>query len=313
MIKAFSENPPLPEGFLSQGIISYIGRTPLIPITRLIPESSDVRVFAKAEFMNPGGSVKDRAAWSMIKEGVMNGLLTPEKTLLDATSGNTGIAYAMICASLGFKVELCVPKNASPERINLMKSYGASLILTDPLEGTDGAILKARELFDASPESYFYADQYNNNANWLAHYQNTAIEILDQTASEITHFVAGLGTSGTFVGTTKRLKEDIPNLQAISVQPNSPFHGIEGLKHMESALIPGILDVSLIDEDIRVTTKEAQLNAIRLAREEGMLVGISSGAALAAALHIATKMNHGIIVCIFPDRGERYLGDNIWR
>ncbi len=312
MTQVFTKITSLPEGYVSQGIISGIGRTPVIPITNLVNQNSDVRILAKAEFMNPGGSVKDRAAWNIIKEGILNGHLTYEKTILDATSGNTGIAYAMIAASLGFQVKLFIPKNVSPERIRLLKAYNAKIEFTDPLEGTDGAILKAKELYLQSPEEYFHADQYNNPANWLTHYNTTANEILNQTAGEITHFVAGLGTSGTFMGTTKRLKEENPAIESVSVQPDSPFHGIEGLKHMETAVVPGIFDSNLIDVDLRVSTTEAQKQVKNLAAKEGILVGLSSGAAMAASLKVASEIDNGLIVCIFPDRGERYLSEKFW-
>ncbi|MHA2171009.1 MAG: PLP-dependent cysteine synthase family protein [Candidatus Kariarchaeaceae archaeon] len=313
MIESFGTTPILPEGFASQGIISNIGNTPLIPITNLVPRRSNVRIFAKAEFMNPGGSVKDRPAWNMIKEGILQNSLTYDKTILDATSGNTGIAYALIGSALGFRVKLCVPKNASPERVHLMRAYGAELILTDPLEGTDGAIVEANSLYDQNPEAYFYVDQYNNPANWQAHYDTTALEILNQTANEITHFVAGLGTSGTFIGIAKRLSEEkTPKVNCISFQPDSPFHGLEGLKHMETAIVPGIYDQTVADKNLTVNTAESYEMTKELAKKEGLLVGVSSGAALLASLAVAETIDTGIIVTIFPDRGERYLSDKFW-
>ncbi|MHA2091671.1 MAG: PLP-dependent cysteine synthase family protein [Candidatus Kariarchaeaceae archaeon] len=313
MIESFGTTPILPEGFASQGIISNIGDTPLIPITNLVPRKSNVRIFAKAEFMNPGGSVKDRPAWNMIKEGILQNSLTYDKTILDATSGNTGIAYALIGSALGFRVKLCVPKNASPERVHLMRAYGAELVLTDPLEGTDGAIVEASSLYDQNPEAYFYVDQYNNPANWQAHYDTTALEILNQTANEITHFVAGLGTSGTFIGIAKRLSEEkIPKVKCISFQPDNPFHGLEGLKHMETAIVPGIYDKTVADKTLTVNTSESYEMTKELARKEGLLVGVSSGAALLASLAVAETIETGIIVTIFPDRGERYLSDKFW-
>jgi cysteine synthase B len=271
-----------------------------------------VELYAKAEWQNPGGSVKDRAAASMVLDGEARGALTPGKIILDATSGNTGIAYAMVGAAKGYAVKLCVPDNASPERKLMLRALGAELVLTDPLEGTDGAIREARRLYAADPDRYFYPDQYNNDANWRAHYDTTGPEIIEQTSGRLTHFVAGLGTSGTFVGTSRRLRRFNPRIRLISFQPDSPFHGLEGLKHMATAIVPGIYDPTIADEDLRVSTEEAHEFVRRLAREEGLLAGISSGAALAASLNVARRLDSGIVVTIFPDGAEKYLTDSFW-
>jgi cysteine synthase B len=267
-----------------------------------------VQILAKAEYLNPGGSVKDRAALAMILEGERSGRLRPGMTILDATSGNTGIAYAMIAAPRSYPVTICLPRNASKQRKLILRSYGVELIETDPLLATDGAQLLAREMFEREPEKYFYPDQYNNAANWRAHYESTAPEIWEQTEGRITHFIAGLGTSGTFVGTTRRLKELKPSIQAISMQPNSPFHGLEGLKHMATAKVPGIYDTRLADESVEVATEDAQQMVRRLAVEEGLLVGTSSGANVFAALRLARTLPGGsVVVTILCDGGERYF------
>lgn len=290
-------------------IESSIGNTPLIRlrnVTQNLP--SGVAVLVKAEHLNPGGSVKDRAALAMILAGERSGRLCAGQTILDATSGNTGIAYGMIGAARGYPVTICLPKNASAQRKQILRSYGVELIETDPLQATDGAQLVARELFAAEPEKYFYPDQYNNPANWRAHYESTAPEIWAQTAGRITHFIAGLGTSGTFVGTSRRLKELNPAIRVISMQPDSPFHGLEGLKHMATALVPGIYDPQLADESVEVATEAGQQMAARLAREEGLLVGASSGANVFAALRLALSLPEGsVVVTILCDGGERYL------
>ena len=295
-------------------ILSRIGDTPLLPIRAvtkgLIPPG--VRIYAKAEWCNPGGSVKDRAALNMIQEGEQTGRLTPGKTIIDATSGNTGIAYAMIGAVLGYRVQLAVPANASVERKQILTAYGADVMYTDPLEGTDGAQRYVRTLVEQYPERYFYPDQYNNPANWRAHYTSTAMEILKQTAGGLTHFVAGLGTTGTFVGTARRLKEFNPIIKCVSVQPDSPLHGLEGLKHLSTALVPGIYDASLADDNIEVNTEEAYQMVSRLAREEGVLVGPSSAAALIACIQVAQVMTDGLIVTIFCDSGMKYLSERVW-
>jgi cysteine synthase B len=289
-------------------IVKSIGNTPLIEL----PISSDrVKVFVKAEWMNPGGSVKDRAAWFMINEGLKTGELDKSKIILDATSGNTGIAMAMIGAAMDIRVKLCIPENASPERIKLMQLYGAEIVFTDPLEGMDGAIQKAKSIFDEDPDQYYYTDQYSNDANWQAHLETTSQEILSQTDNKITHFVAGLGTSGTFMGTSRGLKTKVKDVTVISVQPDSPFHGLEGLKHMETAMVPKIYDSSIVDDSIAVSTQEAYQAARDLARN-GILVGISSGAAYAAVKKLADTLEEGIIVTVFPDRGDRYLSDKFW-
>jgi cysteine synthase B len=275
-------------------------------------ETPGVELWAKAEWQNPGGSVKDRAAARMILEGEASGALTRGRTILDATSGNTGIAYAMVGAAKGYPVKLCLPANASAERKLILRALGAELVLTNPLEATDGAILEARRLQAADPDKYFYPDQYSNDANWRAHYDTTGPEIIEQTSGRLTHFVAGLGTSGTFMGTGRRLRKFNPAIKLISFQPSGPFHGLEGLKHMESAIVPPIYDPSLADEDLRVTSERAYEMVRRLARQEGLLAGISSGAALAAALDVAKRLERGILVIIFPDGAEKYLSEKFW-
>jgi len=294
-------------------IISLIGRTPLLPVTRLNPFHPRVKIYAKAEWFNPGGSVKDRAAWSMVRKGIQEGLLTKDTTLLDATSGNTGIAYAMLGSALGFKVKLCLPQSASIERKRILKAYGVEMVITDPGEGSDGAIRMARKMVTEAPDAYFYPDQYSNDANWQAHYETTAKEIWDQTEGAVSHFIAGLGTSGTFCGNTRRLKELNPNIQCISFEPDVAFHGLEGLKHMDTAIVPGIYDKALADSNMGIQTEDAQSATLALARKEGMLVGISSGAALVAALKVAKDIKgEACIVTIFPDSGDKYLSEPYW-
>jgi cysteine synthase B len=294
-------------------LLDTIGRTPLLRLRRLGAGSPDVEIYAKAEFQNPGGSVKDRAASAILREAEASGRLGPGTIILDATSGNTGIAYAMIAASRGYRLKLCVPGNVTAERLRMLRAYGAELVITSPMEGSDGAIREARRLNAESPDQYFYADQYNNDANWRAHYDTTGAEILEQTDGRITHFVAGLGTSGTFVGIGRRLRAFRRDIRLISVQPESPLHAIEGLKHMETAIRPGIYDDSLADEDVRVSTERAHALTRRLATEEGLLVGVSSGAALAAALDLAGRIRRGVIVTVFPDSGTRYLTESFWQ
>lgn len=293
---------------------SLIGNTPLIElraIGRDLP--AGVRLFGKAEWMNPGGSVKDRAALAMMNDGEARGLLTPERTLIDATSGNTGIAYAMLCAARGYRCRLVIPANASPERKRILKSYGANLVLTDPMEGgTDEAQRVARSIVEADPDLFFYPDQYNNEANWRAHYRTTAPELWTQTGGGITHLVAGLGTTGTFVGTARRLKELNPDVQCVAVHPDSPLHGMEGLKHLGTARVPGIYDASLADTHAVIATEAAHTMARRLAREEGLFVGVSAAAAVVAALNIAEGLEHGALVAILPDGGTRYLSERFW-
>ncbi|HET9830141.1 MAG TPA: cysteine synthase family protein [Vicinamibacterales bacterium] len=293
-------------------ILDLIGRTPLIRLRQIERECPGVEIYAKAEWQNPGGSVKDRAAARMIAEGEQSGRLTPDKTILDATSGNTGIAYAMIGAAKGYRVRLCVPENASQERKLILRAFGADLVLTSPLESTDGAIREARRLFAESPDKYFYPDQYNNEGNWRAHYDTTGPEIIEQTTGTLTHFVAGLGTSGTFVGTARRLRQFNKSIKLISFQPATAFHGLEGLKHMESAIVPGIYDPSIADDDLRVESEDAFDMVRRLAREEGIMAGISSGAAVAAVLQVARKLETGIIVTVCPDGAEKYLTEKFW-
>ncbi len=295
----------------TRSVLDLIGNTPLLSLKR-VGQNLPARVLAKAEWYNPGGSVKDRAALSMILDGERRGLLTKDKILIDATSGNTGIAYAMIAAERGYKVKLALPKNASAERKQTLLAYGAELVLTDPAEGTDGAQRYVKSLVDNNPGRYFYPDQYNNDANWRAHYETTAMEIWRQTAGEITHFVAGLGTSGTFMGITRRLKELNPAIQCISMQPDSPLHGLEGMKHMPTAIVPGIYDPSLADDEIAVATEDAHKMVLRLAREEGLLVGVSAGANLVAALRIAENLKDGLVVTIFSDSAAKYLSEDFW-
>ena len=291
---------------------SNIGHTPLLRLRLFDSElSAGIQVFAKAEHLNPGGSVKDRAALSMILEGERSGKLKPGMTIIDATSGNTGIAYAMIGASRGYKVKVCLPKNASRGRKRILRSYGVEIVETDPMLSTDGAQLIARELFAENPQKYFYPDQYNNDANWLAHYETTAGEIWEQSEGRVTHFVTGLGTSGTFVGVSRRLHELNKDVKTIAVQPESPLHGLEGLKHMATAITPGIFDGSLVAETLEVATEDALLMTGKLAREEGLLVGPSSGANVFAAWRVAASLREpAMVVTVLCDGGERYLSDD---
>jgi S-sulfo-L-cysteine synthase (O-acetyl-L-serine-dependent) len=293
-------------------LLDTIGRTPLLRLYRLGASAPGVEIYAKAEFQNPGGSVKDRAAVSIVLDAERSGRLRPGGTILDATSGNTGIAYAMIAAARGYHLKLCVPGNVTAERLRTLRAYGADLVVTNPMEGTDGAIREARRIHAEAPDRFFYADQYNNDANWRAHYETTAVEILEQTDGRVTHFVAGLGTSGTFVGTGRRLRAFRHDIRLISVQPESPLNGIEGLKHMDTAIRPGIYDSALADDDVRVSTERAYALTRRLATEEGLLVGVSSGAALAATLDLAARIREGVIVTVFPDSGTRYLSESFW-
>jgi len=299
-------------------IEQQIGNTPLLPFRRVtahLPET--VQVFAKAEWQNPGGSVKDRAALSIIQQAEKDGRLTADKILVDSTSGNTGIAYAMIGAAKGYRVKLFLPANASPERIAILKAYGVDIVLTDPMEGSDGAIRAVRDLVANEPDTYFYADQYNNPANWQAHYHTTAPEIIEQTAGTVTHFVAGLGTSGTLMGTGRRLREFNPDIQVISLQPDSPFHGLEGWKHMASAIVPGIYDQAFADRDLGIRTEATYHMARALARQEGYLVGISAAAAMVGALKVAEEIaaagESGVVVTLFPDNAYKYLSESFWQ
>src|SRR5712692_6289285 len=309
---SWSECPVLDRA-AGSSVVDLIGRTPLVRLRHFERATPGVELYAKAEWQNPGGSVKDRAAARMILEGEASGALTRDRAILDATSGNTGIAYAMVGASRGYAVKLCVPDNASPERKLILRALGAELVLTDPLEGTDGAIREARRLHAAEPDKYFYPDQYNNDANWRAHFDTTGPELIEQTSGKLTHFVAGLGTSGTFIGTGRRLRKFNPSIKLISFQPDSPFHGLEGLKHMASAIVPGIYDPTLADEDLRIGTERAYRMVRRLAREEGLLAGVSSGAAVAAMFDVAKRLDKGgVIVTVFPDGAEKYLNESFW-
>ncbi len=299
-----------------ESLLDSIGNTPLLRMPVISSLYPGVEILGKAEFLNPGGSVKDRPGLSMILDGERSGRLTKARTILDATSGNTGIAYAMIGASLGYKVRLCLPQNASPERKAILKAFGADLILTDPGAGSDGAILKCREVYESDPDRYFYPDQYNNPANWKAHFDSTGLEILNQTNFGVTHFVAMLGTSGTFTGTARRLKREIPTVQCISAQPDQGFHGIEGTKHMPTAIVPGIYDEELADGNLWISTEASYAMTKRLAREEGLLVGISAGANVVAATKIAAGLAErgetGVVVTILCDGAAKYLSEPFW-
>jgi cysteine synthase B len=301
---------------MAHDISGNVGNTPLLRLAKVAAEFPGVEVYAKAEYFNPGGSVKDRPALNMILEGESAGLLTPGKTLIDSTSGNTGIAYAMICASRGYKVKLCLPMNASPERKRILKAYGAELVLTSADEGSDGAIRKVQAIYAAEPDKYFYPDQYSNPANWQAHFKTTAPEILQQTEGRITHFVALLGTSGTFVGNSRRLKQDMPGVECVSVQPATGFHGIEGTKHMPTAIVPSIYDPTIADRNLWIETEACHKMVRRLAREEGLLVGISAGGNVHAALMIAKELHEqgrtGVIVTILCDGADKYLSEHFW-
>ena len=293
---------------------SRIGHTPLVRLRRLARDvPAGVEVYAKAEHLNPGGSVKDRPALAMIRAGVQTGRLTSDKIILDATSGNTGIAYAMLGAARGYRVALCLPANANTERKRMLRIYGATLVETDPLAGADGAQLRAQEIAAAEPAKYFYPDQYNNDANWRAHYETTGVEIRAQTEGRVTHFVAGTGTSGTLVGVGRRLREYDPRVRLLMVQPDAPLHGLEGMKHYATAIVPGIFDPRLPDGQIEVPTEDAYDMARRLAREEGLFVGISSGANVAAALRLARTLSAGAcVVTVLCDSGARYLSEHFW-
>jgi cysteine synthase B len=299
-------------------ILDRIGNTPLVRLERLTAHLPGIQILGKAEWANPGGSVKDRAARGIVLDAMERGLIggSSKKNLLDATSGNTGIAYAMLGAALGFPVTLAMPSNVSPERRRILSAYGAQILWTDPADGTDGAIRKARALVAEQPENYWYADQYSNDNNWRAHYATTANEIWGQTEGRVTHFLAGLGTSGTFVGATRRLKELNPEIQCISLEPDSPFNGLEGLKHMETAIVPRIYDASLADRKIEMETETAYRMARRLPREEGLLVGISAAAAVAGSLRLgeecAAKGRDAVIVTILCDGADKYLSERFW-
>ena len=305
----------IPDALSSVSLLDRIGNTPLLRLQRAGREFHNIEFYAKAEWFNPGGSVKDRPALSMIQAGLASGALPPGKTVIDATSGNTGIAYAMIGAALGYPVKLCLPDSASLERKRILAAYGAELVITPGDLGTDGAIRKVHEIVAALPEKYFYADQYSNPANWQAHYHTTANEIWEQTSSRVTHFVAGLGTSGTFMGTTRRLKELNPQIRCVSLQPDASFHGLEGWKHMPTAIRPAIYDDKLADENLPVSTEEAYRLVKRLAREEGLLVSPSSAAALLGSFAVAKRIpkhEHAVIVTVFPDSASKYLNERFW-
>lgn len=294
-------------------LADLVGNTPLLRlqhVTAHLPET--VEVYAKAEWFNPSGSVKDRPALNIIRTAEAEGVLTPEKTLLDSTSGNMGIAYAMLGRSLGYRVKLVIPANASPERLSILRALGVEFVLSSPLEGSDGAIRLAREIAAEQPDRYFYANQYDNPANWQAHYLSTGPEIIEQTQGRVTHFVAGLGTSGTLTGTGRALKEFSPAIRLIAFQPDAPFHGLEGLKHMPTALRPGIYDETLADENLEIATEAAHEMTRRLARDEGLFVGISAGAAAVAALRVAEQLESGLIITLFPDAGYKYVSERFW-
>ncbi len=297
-------------------LLAQIGQTPLIRLSRISEALPGIEIYGKAEYFNPGGSVKDRPALNMIRKGEAAGLLNASKTIIDATSGNTGIAYAMIGAALGYRVKLCLPANASEERKRILKAYGAEMVLTDPAQGSDGAIRKVREIVGADPDRYFYPDQYNNPANWQAHFETTAPEIMEQTGGRITHFLAALGTSGTFVGVSRRLHRDLPQVECLSAQPATGFHGLEGLKHMPTSIVPGIYDAALASENLWLETEDAYSMVKRLAREEGVLVGISAGANVSAAMRLGTRLQHAgssaVIVTILCDSADKYLSEQFW-
>jgi S-sulfo-L-cysteine synthase (O-acetyl-L-serine-dependent) len=297
-------------------LLSQIGNTPLLRLGKLDAELPGVEIYAKGELFNPGGSVKDRAGLNMILEGERTGQLTKDRILLDATSGNTGIAYAMISAVKGYKVKLCLPANASHERKQILQGYGAEMIFSDPGEGSDGAIRMCREVYDADPDKYFYPDQYNNPANWKAHFDGTGVEILEQTGGAVTHFVACMGTSGTFTGTSRRLKRDLPKVQCISAQPSSGFHGLEGLKHMPTAIVPGIYDEKLADDNLWIETEDAYRMTRWLGRHEGLLVGMSSGANVHVAREVGRRLvaegKAGVIVTVLCDGATKYLSEPFW-
>jgi cysteine synthase B len=309
---------PIPHLARSQAepLLATIGNTPLLRLDRIAAEFPGVEIFGKAEYFNPGGSVKDRAASNMVLDGERSGKLNHSRTILDATSGNTGIAYAMIGANRGYKVKLVLPANASDERKRILKAYGAEAIYSDAAEGSDGAIRLCRQIYMADPDLYFYPDQYNNPANWKAHFEHTGPEIIQQTGGNFTHFVASMGTSGTFMGNTRRFKRDLPEVKCISVQPSSGFHGLEGLKHMPTAIVPGIYDEKLADGNIWMETEDAYKMVRRLAREEGLLVGISSGCNVHAATMIAREAvergESATIVTVLCDSAEKYLSEHFW-
>jgi len=293
-------------------LLEQIGNTPLLGLPEFVGVSPRVQILAKAEWHNPGGSVKDRSALGMIREGELSGALVHGKTIIDATSGNTGIAYAMIGAALGYPIRLAVPANVTAERKRLLSVLGAHVTYTDPLEGTDGAQKFVKKIVSEHPEEYFYPDQYNNPANWQAHYKTTAVEIIRQTKGSVTHFVGGIGTSGTFIGVSRRLKEFNPLIRCISLQPDAPLHGIEGLKYLQTAIVPGIYDATVADAHLEISTESTYELARRMARKHGMLLGVSSAAALVASIRVARELESGVVVTVFPDHGSRYLSERFW-
>lgn len=301
---------------MSHDLTGNIGKTPLLRLNKIAAGLPGIEIYGKAEYFNPGGSVKDRPALNMILEGERSGAMTADKVLIDSTSGNTGIAYAMIGAARGYKVKLCLPKNASPERKRILKAYGAELVLTAAEEGSDGAIRRVREIYHADPDRYFYPDQYSNDANWRAHFNTTGPEIIEQTAGRVTHFVTLLGTSGTFVGTARRLQQDVPGVECISAQPATGFHGLEGTKHMPTAIVPRIYDDTIANRNLWIETEDAYKMVRRLAREEGVLVGISAGGNVHGALTVARELHaqgkSGVIVTILCDGADKYLTEHFW-
>jgi len=311
-----AQTAPIPNLIQQSSVLSTIGRTPLVRLTHVTADLPGIEIYGKAEYTNPGGSVKDRPALNMILDGERTGKLRRDLVILDATSGNTGIAYAMIGAAKGYRVKLCLPANASLERKRILKAYGAETVLTDPAEGSDGAIRKCREVYKADPDRYFYPDQYNNPANWMAHFETTGPEIVEQTAGSVTHFVAAMGTSGTFMGVTRRLRRDVPGAKCYSAQPSSGFHGLEGLKHMATAIVPGIYDATLADGNVWIETENAYRMVRRMAREEGLLVGISSGANVDAALQLGRGLHRegktALIVTMLCDSADKYLSEHFW-
>jgi S-sulfo-L-cysteine synthase (O-acetyl-L-serine-dependent) len=302
--------------FSSTALLGQIGNTPLLKLEKLAADLPGIEIYGKAEFQNPGGSVKDRPALYMVLDGERRGLLTHDKILIDATSGNTGIAYAMICAARGYKVKICLPLNASRERKRILQAYGAEVVFTSSHEGSDGAIRKCREIVEADPDRYFYPDQYNNPENWRAHYETTSLEILEQTQGRVTHFIAGMGTSGTCMGVTRRFREVAPQVRCYSAQPASGFHGLEGLKHMPTAIVPGIYDPNLPHENLWLDTEHAYAMVRRAAREEGLLIGISAGGNLHAAVtlgrELAERGEKAVIVTILCDGADKYLSEHFW-
>src|SRR5215475_12329257 len=300
----------------AEPLLATVGNTPLLRLEKIQAEFPGIEIYGKAEYFNPGGSVKDRAALNMVLDGERSGKLNHSRTILDSTSGNTGIAYAMIGANRGYKVKLILPGNASPESKRILKAYGAEMLFSDPNEGSDGAIRMCRQIYREDPDRYFYPDQYNNSANWKAHFETTGPEIIRQTAGGITHFVAAMGTSGTFMGTSRRLKRDLPHVKVYSAQPSSGFHGLEGLKHMPTAIVPGFYDERLADGNFWIETEDAYRMVRRLAREEALLVGISSGCNVHAATRLARELaargETATIVTMLCDSAEKYLSEDFW-